>query len=87
MANAESEKILLGSWLLGHNREHVKEFSGEDFSYHRQTFRAIERSWKEKNRPHGSFGESGRFHYGNHGNDQPVPTQLLRWRIQAGEIL
>lgn len=48
MANAESEKILLGSWLLGHNREHVKEFSGEDFSYHRQTFRAIERSWEEK---------------------------------------
>lgn len=48
MANAESEKILLGSWLLGHNREHVKEFSGEDFSYHRQTFWAIERSWKEK---------------------------------------
>lgn len=48
MASEESEKILLGSWLLGHNREHIEDFSAEDFDYHRTTFRAVERSWKEK---------------------------------------
>jgi len=61
MANEESEKILLGSWLLKYNREHIKEFSGEDFSYHRQVFRAIERSWKEQRKidPVEVSGKSG----------------------------
>lgn len=48
MANAESEKILLGSWLLGYNLEHTGEFAMEDFSYYWAVCGAIQTLQEER---------------------------------------
>lgn len=45
---AESEKILLGSWLLGYNREHIGEFSPGDFPYNSQVCKAIQEQRKDR---------------------------------------
>lgn len=45
---AESEKIVLGSWLLGYNREHIQEFSGSDFPYHSRVYIAIQELQKDQ---------------------------------------
>lgn len=48
MASAECEKILLGSWLLGYNREHIKEFGWDDFTYYGAVCEAIKELREKK---------------------------------------
>ncbi len=48
MASAECEKILLGSWLLGYNREHTKEFDWNDFTYYGVVCEAIKELQEKK---------------------------------------
>ncbi len=50
MVHAESEKIILGSWMLGYNRQHVQEFNEEDFPCCGHVCRAIQELQKGRHR-------------------------------------
>lgn len=50
MASADAEKILIGSWILGYNQEHIHEFACDDFTYYGHVCAAIQDLQEKKHR-------------------------------------